>query len=126
MELNQQLTNLICEIEYIIGKQCYNPNSYDGYTGNEGCSFRYPVSVYTDESKDKLVKIRNQVNSDKWNFYGTVTPELVRAMRYKFGSNNLYIGEAIYRVLEMMQTRYGLNFNEMEEKYQTRIREGAK
>ena len=123
MKLTQELTDLICELEYMIGDQCYNPNSYDGYTGDEGCSYRYPVYTYTDKSTDELVKIRGHVNSRSWDFYGTVTPDLVRGMRYKFGSNHLYIGEALYRVLEMLQTRYGLNFTALEEKYQNNIKE---
>ena len=113
MQLTQELTDLICEIEYIIGDQCYNPNSYDGYTGDEGCSYRYPVYVYTDKSSDEMVKIRGKVNNG-YSFYGKVTPELVRGMRYRFGSNHLYIGEAIYHVLDMIQDRYGIDFSELE------------
>ena len=29
---------------YKIGKQTYNPNSYNGWTGEEGCGFKYPVN----------------------------------------------------------------------------------
>lgn len=118
MKLTQKLTDLICEIEYLIGDQCYNPNSYDGYTGDEGCSFRYPVYTYTDKSTDELVKIRGHVNKDFLGTYlGVVTPELVRSMRYKFGSNHLYIGEAIYSVLGMLEKRYGICFEELEAEY---------
>ena len=113
MQLTKELTDLICEIEYIIGDQCYNPNSYDGYTGDEGCSFRYPVYVYTDKSGDERVKIRGKVNS-RYSYAGNVTPELVRGMRYKFGSNHLYIGEAIYKVLDMLQDRYRIDFSALE------------
>ena len=115
MKLTQKLTDLICEIEYLIGDQCYNPNSYDGYTGDEGCSFRYPVYTYTDKSTDELVKIRGHANKDFLGTYlGIVTPELVRSMRYKFGSNHLYIGEAIYSVLGMLEKRYGICFEQLE------------
>ena len=77
MELTQELTDLICELEYLIGDQCYNPNSYDGYTGDEGRSFRYPVYTYTDKSTDELVKIRGHVNGSARSIYGSVTPDLV-------------------------------------------------
>ena len=30
MKLNDQTAKLICELEYHIGKQCFNPKSYDG------------------------------------------------------------------------------------------------
>lgn len=114
MELTQELTDLICELEYLIGDQCYNPNSYDGYTGDEGRSFRYPVYTYTDKSTDELVKIRGHVNGSARSIYGSVTPNLVRSMRYKFGSNHLYIGEAIYSVLVMLEKRYRICFEELE------------
>ena len=113
MHLTQELMDLICEIEYIVGNQCYNPNSYDGYTGDEGCSFRYPVYVYTDKFGDELVKVRGKVNSS-YSYAGKDTPDLVRGMRYKFGSNHLYIGEAIYKVLDMIQDRYGIDFSVLE------------
>ena len=115
MELTQGLTDLICEIEFLIGDQCYNPSSYNGYTGDEGCSFRQPVYAYTNESPDDLVKLRGRLNKDFLGTYlGIVTPELVRAMRYKFGANHLYIGEAIYNVLKMLEKRYEISFNDLE------------
>lgn len=40
MKLDKNTAKLICELEYLIGDECYNPNSYDGWTGDEGCSYR--------------------------------------------------------------------------------------
>ena len=115
MKIDEDIAKLICELEFIIGDQCYNPSSYNGYTGDEGCSFRYPVYAYTNESPDDLVKLRGRLNKDFLGTYlGIVTPELVRAMRYKFGANHLYIGEAIYNVLIMLEKRYGISFNDLE------------
>ena len=34
-------------------------------------------------------------------------------MKYKFGSNHLYIGEAIVNALEYLERQYGLDFNEL-------------
>ena len=116
MQLSQEITDLICEIEYIIGDQCYNPNSYNGYTGEEGCSYRYPVYAFTDKSSNNLVKTRGKLNS-KWSYIGSVTPELVRGMRYQFGTNHLYIGEAIYQTLDMLEKRYGLDFSLLEDEH---------
>lgn len=39
-------------------------------------------------------------------------------MKYKFGSNHLFIGEGLINVLTMMEERYGINFNELEETFQ--------
>ena len=33
MKIDKNTIGLISEIEYKIGNSCYNPNSYDGYTG---------------------------------------------------------------------------------------------
>ena len=43
MKLTKATTDLVCELEHIIGSQCYNPNSLNGYTWEEGLEFRYPV-----------------------------------------------------------------------------------
>ena len=44
MKLTKKTIELICELEAIIGDECYNPNSYDGWTLEEGRAFRYPVT----------------------------------------------------------------------------------
>ena len=35
-------------------------------------------------------------------------------MKYKFGSNELYIGKGIIGILEYLEKRYGLDFNQLE------------
>ena len=52
MKLTKATTDLVCELEYIIGSQCYNPNSLNGYTWEEGLEFRYPVWYENKEGKD--------------------------------------------------------------------------
>lgn len=37
----------------------------------------------------------------------------IGTVRYKFGSNHLYIGEAIIKALEHLEGKYGLDFNEL-------------
>lgn len=103
MKITKATTNLICELERIIGDECYNPNSFDGWTLEEGCSFRYPVSY---EDKDGMSrKTRSRVeNMDK---------DHINSIRYVFGSNNLFIGSAIVKVLERLEQKYGLDFNEL-------------
>ena len=34
-------------------------------------------------------------------------------MRYKFGSNNLFIGSAVRKVLERLEEKYGIDFDEL-------------
>ena len=49
MKNTQNIASLIAQLEYEVGRECYNPNSYDGYTGIEGLGYRYPVKVYQNE-----------------------------------------------------------------------------
>ena len=35
------------------------------------------------------------------------------SIRYVFGSNNLFIGSAIVKVLERLEQKYGLDFDEL-------------
>lgn len=103
MKLTKKAIDLICELEYIIGSECYNPNSYDGWTLEEGRSFRYPVT-YDDkeENEHKCRYIVRDIDKNK-----------IKSMRYKFGSNNLFIGSAIMKVLETLEDKYDINFDEL-------------
>ena len=112
MKLTREIANLIYDMEYIIGSRCENPNSYNGYTGEEGQEFRYPVHVYRNIEDNMPLKFRSKVR-------GIEDPEMVETMKYKFGSNHLWIGTALEEVLDMLEVRYGIDFNELEIKYQT-------
>lgn len=103
MKITKATTKLICELEFIIGNKCYNPNSLNGYTLEEGLEYRYPVSYVDKEGND--TRTRGAIRSIKKDDIDTI--------RYKFGSNHLYIGAAIVNVLEHLETIYGLNFNEL-------------
>ena len=103
MKLTKATTELICELEQIIGNQTYNPNSLNGYTLEEGLEFRYPVWYENKEGDDTKTsyKIRD------------IDKSKIGTIRYKFGSNHLYIGEAIVNALEHLERKYGLDFNEL-------------
>lgn len=105
MEINQNIANLIVQLEYEIGSQCYNPNSYDGYTGEEGCEFRYPVYVHRNDTDEKYRYIITNL-----------IPKEINTIKYKFGSNHLFIGKGLINVLKYLEDRYGINFNELESK----------
>ena len=112
MELNNDLCKIIAELEYLIGSECYNPNSYDGWNDVEGCEFRYPINIRNQAGE--FVKIRRNINNTALLNANDITPDAIRYMKYKFGSNELFIGLGIIHVLEFLENRYGLDFNEME------------
>ena len=105
MKNTQNIASLIAQLEYEIGKECYNPNSYDGYTGIEGLGYRYPVNVYQNEN---MRRYRGTISS--------IAPSEVHTMKYVFGSNHLFVGKGLYNVLSTLEKRYGIDFNELEEK----------
>ena len=48
------------------------------------------------------------------DLFNVVSIDDVRNIFYKFGSNELNIGIGLISVLEFLEKRYGLNFNELE------------
>ena len=109
MKLDKSMAELICTLENIVGWQTYNPNSYNGWTGEEGCSFKYPIN-YCENKKalkeEKLTKIKSKIPY--------IEPECIKTMKYAFGSNHLYIGDGIVKVLEFLEKTYDIDFNELE------------
>ena len=108
MKLNKTITHLICDLETIIGLQTYNPNSYNGWTGEEGCEYKYPISYC--ENKKALKEER----LTKGYTISDITPDCVKTMKYVFGSNHLYIGDGIVKMLEFLEDKYDIDFNELE------------
>lgn len=107
MKINKSTIKIITDMEYIIGSQCYNPNSYNGWTGEEGCSFRYPVyTAKEQEGTYEAYKYRGHIDE--------ISPNEVDTIKYKFGSNHLYIGEGLEKILTYLEDRYDIDFEKME------------
>jgi len=112
MQVDKKVAHLIAELEYLIGSECYNPNSYDGWNDVEGCDYRYPVNIR--KSSGEFAKIRKNINDTALLDPKDITPEAIKYMKYKFGSNELFIGLGLIKVLEYLEQRYGLDFNALE------------
>ena len=110
MKLDQNIANLIYELEYLIGDQCHIKTYKNYYTGEIGKEFRYPVSYLPYPGADTTKKTREYVQS-------YVGYEQVRTLHYQFGSNLLYIGTGLTEILEFLEKRYNINFNELENEY---------
>ncbi len=109
--MDKNVINLISELEYMIGSECYNPNSYDGWTGVEGLGYRYPVKYLLEESNE-LHTTRGEAK--------LTCPEAIDSMKYVFGSNHLFIGKGIYKILSELEKRYGINIEKLEAEYQSK------
>lgn len=115
MKVDERIAKLICELEYKIGNQTFNPNSYDEWTGY-GREYKYPVT-YCASEKDIINK-----KNIKTECLESIPPKCVRTMKYIFGSNHLYIGNGIVDVLEHLEAHYGIDFNQLEEqRYQKKL-----
>lgn len=113
MKLDKSMCKLIGDIEFLIGSECYNPNSYDGWNDIEGCDFRYPLIF--PMGNNKYAKVRYSINQLIEVSEDDITPENIKYMKYKFGSNELFIGIGIIKTLQYLEERYGLNFNKLEQ-----------
>lgn len=114
MKLDKKIAGLISQLEAIVGGNCYNGSSYNGWTREYGSSFRYPVKYVTGEKDNHTwEKTRNQIDE---------TPLAVETATYQFGANELFIGKALVDVLKDLERRYGLDFNKMENQYQENLK----
>jgi len=112
MKLNKKICGVIADLEQIIGSECYNPNSYDGWNDVEGCNFRYPISV--PKGNGEFTKIRTNINTSILIAQKDITPDTMKYMKYKFGSNELFIGLGLVKALDYLEERYGIDFSALE------------
>ena len=115
MKINNNILKLISLMEYKVGNSVYNPNAYDGWSHKYGCSFRYPVTFENVDNKEYTYddKTRGYIE-----YY--LQKENIGSVMYKFGSNHLYIGDALVDVLDLLEKRYDLDFDELEQKVMER------
>lgn len=69
---------------------------------------RYPVQMH-DSSTDRYYERRDTARTT--NYKDAVSKY------YEFGYNEFYIGQAIERVLQVLENRYDLDFSSLEEEY---------
>ena len=112
MKLTKKMCSLIAELEYIIGSECYNPNSYDGWQDMAGYDFRYPISMPDNEGN--YTKIRSKITNVYLTDSKNIDANLIKYMKYKFGSNELFIGRGLIRVMNYLEEYYNIDFAELE------------
>ena len=103
MKLTKKTIQLICDLERRIGDGCYNPNSYDGWTLISGRDFRYPIT-YTD---------KDGIERKSWSTLQNMDQKNIGTLHYKFGANYLFVGNGLINVLNYLENRFGLDFDEL-------------
>ena len=100
------MKDVISDLEHIIGRNCYSKTIVDKATGKAGKKYRYPVQY--NQGK-KTIKCRGKANINE-----LTAADEVDTMRYKFGANLLFVGDAIVEILEYLEERYELDFARLE------------
>lgn len=124
MKPTKETMNLISAVEYEIGSSCYNAESYNGWTDEYGCSFRYPIIFEYKDDDGEIKSWKTRLKISDYEEY--LKPENVRTVCYKFGANELCIGGAVIDMLTMLEERYGLDFAKLEKEYQKKAKEKSK
>lgn len=120
MKLIKSMLELISEIECLIGSSCYNSRTYTGWDERMGRSIRYPIT-YDADLMGETVEMRSNWDIEHIDFFDI---SRLKTVRYKFGANELYIGSAVLRVLDLLERRYGLDFNKLEREYREKKKQG--
>lgn len=116
MEVTEEIMELISEIEYIIGSSC---SCNAGYYEDE-CEFRYPYIYETTETVDDRTEYYEHKSREFIVTSGLVNPDNLSTVHYKFGRNELHVGEAVVKILEFLEWRYRLDFHKLEKKVPVR------
>ena len=103
MKMSENIAKLVTELEPYIGGNCYNSRSYNGWTGEYGKHYRYPVKYVTKAGTTR--KTRGALDEIDFN--------QVERMHYLTGTNEIYVGKGIVEILDELETRFGLDFNKL-------------
>lgn len=89
-------------MERIIGNQCHNGNIQNwgpnGIFLGEGRKFRYPIT-YRDSKGDKR---------KGWTLNSSIPDENLHGAYYAFGANELHVMNALEKILDLLESEYGL------------------
>jgi hypothetical protein len=102
MTITKKRTQLLLELENLIGNECYNGNIQNWGAGGvfegEGREFRYPIT-FIDEAGGKIKKRMKD---------SSILPVTVITGHYTFGANQLHIMRGLDRVLRYLEEHHGL------------------
>ena len=91
MELTKETAKLVCNLEFLIGECCENNNSYNAYTDEYGCVFRYPVwvlrtDIVEENGCEKEVDNSFKTSLNLADLSNVVSIDDVRNIFYKFST----------------------------------------
>lgn len=102
MPISKKRTQLLLELEAIIGNECYNANIQNwgphGTFEGEGREFRYPIT-FLDAQSNKVKRRHTDTN---------LPPETAITGYYAFGANQLQIIRALDKVIAHLEKHNNL------------------
>ena len=131
MTINDNIFELISELEYIISNETLSKSAFLGAGISDAYDYRYPVRISLDGNQEESkTQVRDKVHDycETWTKRDELTnerivtkivkptPDVIKTMYYAFGAHRLYIGDALKKVLEFLENRYNIDFNELEAK----------
>lgn len=102
MSMSQERAELIAKLEDIAAEWVYNKRNNYG----KGGFYHYPVAYRDPRYNNSLFDGKD---------YYPVTPETVESLRYEFGANKYFIGNALDAILNYLEERYNINFDALED-----------
>lgn len=117
---------LLHDLEFEIGNECYNRNIQNygpgGEWEGEGREFRYPIRFINKSGEIEKYKGRFPYtqSSDGELAYCILGEERYSSAHYAFGANQLHILRGIRKILENLENRFHLNFDDLLRKEKTK------
>lgn len=102
MSMSQERAELIAKLEDIAAEWVYNNRNNYG----KGGFYHYPVAYKDPRYNNALF--------DGKDWY-PITPSTVASLRYEFGANKYFIGNALDSILDYLEKRYDIDFDALED-----------
>lgn len=102
MSMTQEMAELIAKLEDVAAEWVYNKRNNYG----KGGFYHYPVAYRDPRYNNALFDGRDTY---------PINPEVVESLRYEFGANKYFIGDALDAVLDYLEDRYNISFEELED-----------
>lgn len=117
---SSNVLKVACDIVDEFGAKCVTTRNDKYGCFSSDSSFSYSSNVCFDNFETRsLTRARQVLEGAKSN---KAFSERTRRVRFTFGYNHLYAGEAALCILDMLEARYGLDFNELEKEFQRKAK----
>ena len=121
-DYSSDVLKIACDLVDEFGNKCitYDKDMYEKFNCLGSC-FTYNTNVhFKDHHEESYIFSRKALkdSSNPSDYYDTI-----ERLRFKFGRNRLYAGEAVLCILDILEARYHLDFNKLEEKVQQKAKQ---